>query len=234
MRVRHVKLLFAAAMITHAIKAKPTTAVAVNTTDSPSESSFTAGRDKSDGMMHANVLVKEVLAEATTTTVAAGSSTKLLETSTYTAGGDDGERTGGIRETISSIVDKAKNVMPKLSDVVGKAETSQLGEYIALLKVAEKHSEKNVIPKLMKKFGKNEKRIAELIVAAKSSDVSASAALKLEKAQMDYWQQNQKSVDDVFKLLGLTKVEDGVLNLLMICLLSHSFIIGIHTWKSGM
>ncbi|CAI5724386.1 unnamed protein product [Peronospora farinosa] len=89
MRV-YVQLLLAAASITHAATAKITTSVVVNTTDYTPESSST--RDKGDGMINVNVLVKEDLAEAKKATIAAGSPTKPSEGLSYTAGRDDGER----------------------------------------------------------------------------------------------------------------------------------------------
>ncbi|CAI5735376.1 unnamed protein product [Peronospora farinosa] len=91
MRV-YVQLLLAAASITHAATAKITTSVVVNTTDYTPESSSNAARDKGDGMMNVDVLVKEDLAEAKKATIAAGSPTKPSEGLSYTAGKDDGER----------------------------------------------------------------------------------------------------------------------------------------------
>ncbi|CAI5724377.1 unnamed protein product [Peronospora farinosa] len=82
MRV-YVQLLLAAASITHAATAKITTSVVVNTTDYTPESSST--RDKGDGMINVNVLVKEDLAEAKKATIAAGSPTKPSEGLSYTA-----------------------------------------------------------------------------------------------------------------------------------------------------
>ena len=91
MRTRYVEFLLAATAVTHATKATTTTSVAVSTTNSPTEPTFTADKDKIDGMMNSNVMVNEVLAEAKSTTFATESPTQPSEKSTYIAE-DDGER----------------------------------------------------------------------------------------------------------------------------------------------
>ncbi|CAI5703706.1 unnamed protein product [Peronospora effusa] len=104
MRV-HIQLLLAAVAITHATKVEPTTFVGVSTSNSSTESSSTAARDKGDGMTNVNVLVKEVLAEEKTRrTIATSSPTKPSEESTSTADRDDGER---MFARFSEMVEKA-------------------------------------------------------------------------------------------------------------------------------
>ncbi|KAE8886144.1 hypothetical protein PF005_g14375 [Phytophthora fragariae] len=58
---------------------------------------------------------------------------------------------------------------------------------------------------------KDDAVLAKMFVAAKESPSTKAIAEKLEQAQMTDWLRNEKSVDDVFKLL---KLDDDVDNLL--------------------
>ncbi|KAE8971333.1 hypothetical protein PR003_g26902 [Phytophthora rubi] len=60
--------------------------------------------------------------------------------------------------------------------------------------------------------------LAKMFLAAKESSFTKAIAEKLEQAQMADWLRNEKSADDVFKLL---KLDDGMDNLLTSPLLSN-------------
>ncbi|CAI5703709.1 unnamed protein product [Peronospora effusa] len=206
MRV-HIPLLLAAAAVTHAIKAEPTTFVGVSTSNSSAESSSTAARDKGDGMTNVNVLVKEVLAkEKTRRTIATSSPTKPSEESINTAGRDDGER---MFARLSEMVEKAKGAGH--SNVVAKTDISQDKAHAIILNLATK-DEKDLVSafaKLKEKF--DDKQISELIVYAKTKPANNDIVIKLEKALMEFWKKQKKSVDEVFELLRLHTSKDGVL-----------------------
>ncbi|CAI5728959.1 unnamed protein product [Peronospora farinosa] len=206
MRV-HIQLLLAAVAITHATKIEPTTFVGVSTSNSSTESSSTAAREKGDGMTNVNVLVKEVLAkEKTRRTITTSSPTKPSEESTSTAGRDDGER---MFARLSEMVEKAKGAVK--SNVVGKTEISQEKAYEMFLKVVRKHNDEQVYKKLKKKF--DDKQIAKLIEHAKTQNSHNDVVIKLENAQMEYWLKKKKqSAHDVFELLGLTKAKNDLLD----------------------
>ncbi|CAI5703694.1 unnamed protein product [Peronospora effusa] len=209
MRV-HVQLFLAAVAITHTIKAEPTPFVGVSKNNSSTESSSTAARDKGDGMTNVNVLVKEVLAEEKTRrTIATSSSTKPSKESTYTADRDDGER---IFERFSVMVANILDaVHSKVGNVVGITDILQPEGYNLFLKVATKHQKDSASAFAPLKENFDDKQIAELIVYAKTKPEHNDVVIKLEKALMEYWKKQKKSADEVFELLRLHTVEDGVL-----------------------
>ncbi|CAI5745394.1 unnamed protein product [Peronospora destructor] len=157
--------------------------------------------------MNANVVVKEVLAEAKTTTFAATSPTKPSEESTYTANRDDGERMTNMREGFSEVTEKLKNaVIPGRKNVFAKGND---GEYEIFSKVIAEQPAKKAIKALRNIH--NDKRIAQLILHAKTEPTHYDAAVLLENAQMKYWLDNKKSAKDVFELLELNEVGETLL-----------------------
>ncbi|UIZ23418.1 hypothetical protein KXD40_007846 [Peronospora effusa] len=209
MRV-HIQLLLAAVAITHATKVEPTTFVGVSTSNSSTESSSTAARDKGDGMTNVNVLVKEVLAEEKTRrTIATSSPTKPSKESTSTADRDDGERMfARFSVMVANILDA---VHSKVGNVVGITDILQPEGYNLFLKVATKHQKDSASAFAPLKENFDDKQIAELIVYAKTKPEHNDVVIKLEKALMEYWKKQKKSADEVFELLRLHTVEDGVL-----------------------
>ncbi|CAI5700520.1 unnamed protein product [Peronospora effusa] len=206
MRV-HIQLLLAAAAVTHAIKAEPTTFVGVSKSNSSAESSSTAARDKGDGMTNVNVLVKEVLAEEKTRrTIATSSPTKPSEESINTAGRDDGER---MFARLSEMVEKAKGALhSKVGNVVAKTDISQAEAHEMFLEVVKKNYGKQIFKKLLKKF--NDKQIAQIIEHAKTKKFYITILSPLEGFLMDYWKKQKKSAHDVFELLGLAEAKDDL------------------------
>ncbi|CAI5711433.1 unnamed protein product [Peronospora destructor] len=181
MRVPHVKFFLAAVAIAHATQAKITASVAVNTTHSDTESSSSAGRDKEVRL-------------------------NTLKSRAYTANRDDGERMNNLEESTSKVAETIKNsVIPRFKNVFAK---KNLGEYEKLLMIAKQPKGKGM-KKLMKNY--KDKRIAELIVHAKMERKHKGAALKLEKAQMNYWLDKKKSAKDVFELLELNEAGEILL-----------------------
>ncbi|RMX64159.1 hypothetical protein KXD40_007823 [Peronospora effusa] len=156
--------------------------------------------------MNVNVLVKEDLAEAKKASNAAGNPTKLSQELYYTGGRDDGER-GVIGEGLRKVVEKVKNVVaPNQDNLAAKAATLQLDPYETFLKAIGELSEEKAIVELTNKL--DGRIVAQLIVRAKTDAIHKDAALKLEKAQMQYWLKQNKSGQDVFKLLELSNSKD--------------------------
>ncbi|RQM08970.1 hypothetical protein DD237_006635 [Peronospora effusa] len=102
-------------------------------------------------------------------------------------------------------------VHSKVGNVVGITDILQPEGYNLFLKVATKHQKDSASAFAPLKENFDDKQIAELIVYAKTKPEHNDVVIKLEKALMEYWKKQKKSADEVFELLRLHTVEDGVL-----------------------